>query len=403
MDMNKKNIRFLPHEYWSLGFYVRAVCGLRTTLRHDSLTLGKALRSFEEMLGRYLNKDYVVGVGSGSDAIYLALTALGIGRGSEVIAPANVCVAVVESVLRTGATLHFVDIDHDKYTINPRLVERAIGPRTKAVLCVHAYGLPADMGDLLSIGRRNDLYVVELCGQAFGATLNGLPVGSFGDVACFSFNPSKVLGGVGDGGAVATNNREVAERVRYLANHGRAFVGADAEYIGISSRLDTFNAQILTQKLGRIDRELKMRRESARYYRELVSSRFKVQMFPEGYCSSVQFFVLETPHRDRVRAILKEKGIETRIHYPLPYEMPAYRGHKQLKGIDSLPVTEEVAQRIMTLPFHNRFRRRDADYVAKCLFAALDEVSEVGQRSGVTNTEVQGEPLCRTRDEGGCI
>jgi len=212
-----------------------------------------------------------------------------------------------------------------------------------------------------------------LCGQGFGATLNGRSVGSFGDVACFSFNPSKILGGVGDGGAVVTNSVQIAEKVRRLANHGRAYVGANAENIGISSRLDTFNAVVLTQRLRRVDEELRKRRKIARYYRALLA-RCKLQAEPLGYQPSTQFFVIEISQRDRIRQALERRGILTKIHYPLPYRMPAYQACSRLKGMKSLVVTEKVAQRVMTLPFHNRFRRRDADYVASCVCAALDKV-----------------------------
>ncbi|TSA51209.1 erythromycin biosynthesis sensory transduction protein eryC1 [archaeon] len=365
------NIGFPSHEVWSCGLQARVLLGLRSTLRTDDLVLGKGLVAFEETLATYVGTEYAAAVGSGSDAIYLALRALEVKAGDEVVAPANVCVGVMESILRAGVSIHFADIDRDRYTLDACAVKKAISPRTKAVLCVHTYGLPSNMDELNAVARESDLRVIELCGQAFGATLNGRSVGTFGDVACFSFNPSKILGGVGDGGAVVTNSEQIAGKVRHLANHGRAYVGANAEYIGVSSRLDTFNALVLTHRLKRVNEELRKRRRIARYYRALLS-RFKLQAEPPGYQSSTQFFVIEIPQRDRVRQMLERQGISTKIHYALPYKMPAYHGCSLLKGMESLVVTEEVAQSIMTIPFHNRLRRREADYVAKCLSDALN-------------------------------
>jgi len=367
------NIGFPSHEVWSLGLQARVLLGLRGTLRTDDLVLGKSLGVLEETLATYVGTEYAAAVGSGSDAIYLALRALEVKAGDEVIAPANVCVAVIESILRTEVSIHFADIDRDTYTLDVCAVKKAISPRTKAVICVHAYGLPANMNELNTVARENDLRVIELCGQAFGATLNGRSVGSFGDVGCFSFNPSKILGGVGDGGAVVTNSEQIAERVRRLANHGRAYVGANAEYVGVSSRLDTFNALVLAHRLRRVNEALRKRRRIAQYYRALLAH-FKLQAEPPSFQSSTQFFVIEIPQRDRVRQTLGRQGILTKIHYPLPYKMPAYQGCRVLKGMQSLPITEEVAQRVMTLPFHNCFRRRDANYVARCLSDVLNKL-----------------------------
>jgi dTDP-4-amino-4,6-dideoxygalactose transaminase len=373
------NIGFPPSEVWSLGLQARVCLGLLSTLRGDNLVLGKSLEAFEERLAAYVGTEYAAAVGSGSDAIYLALLALDVKAGDEVIVPANVCVAVIESILRTGGTIHFADINRDTYTLDVSAVRKAISPQTKALLCVHTYGLPAEMNDLKAVAKEGGLQIIELCGQAFGATIEGRSVGSFGDAGCFSFNPSKILGGVGDGGAVVTNSASIDAKVRRLANHGRAYVGADAEYIGVSSRLDTFNSVVLTERLRQVNAELEKRRKIAQYYRGLLS-RFRLQVEPPGYKSSNQFLVIEVPQRELVRQILQRRGILTKIHYPLPYKMPAYQECNLLKGVKSLLITEEVAQRIMTLPFHNRFKRRDADYVGRCLSYSIDEIDALSEK-----------------------
>lgn len=389
--MQSTKVDFPSHEPWSLSLQARVLFGLQSTLRTDDLVLGKAVGLLEDALAKYVGTTHAALVGSGSDAIYLALRAIDVKAGDEIIAPANVCVAVIESILRTNAIIHFADIDRDCYTIDPQAVRNSISPHTRAVLCVHTYGLPANMSQLAAIARENELQVIELCGQAFGATLNGRSVGSFGDVGCYSFNPSKILGGVGDGGAVVTNSAHIAEKVKRLANHGRVRVGADAEYVGISSRLDTFNALVLLHRLRLVEGELRKRRRVARYYRELLSSRLRIQVEPPGYQSSVQFLVAEVSERDRVRESLSEQGVSTKVHYHLPYRMPAYRGCTALEGTDTLPVTEEVAQRILTLPFHNRLRKEEADYVARCLSVALGSTHSAKRRESAEEADAGSE------------
>lgn len=366
-------VNFRSQERWPVGLRIRLMGNLWQLWRKDKLVLGKAVENFERALAEYVGSHRIaITVGSGTDAIYLALCALGMGLDSEVIAPANVCVAVVESVLRTGATLRFVDIRPDTYTMDPAEVKKAINNRTQALLPVHTYGLPADIDELITLARENDLKIVELCGQAFGATLHGCPVGSFGDAACFSFNPSKILSGGGDGGAVLTPSPALAERIKRLRDHGRLFIGDDAEFPGISSRLDTLNARILIERLKYVTKELRRRRDMAAYYSSLLPPTIKKQTEPRQRNSVYQFFVVEIDNREQIRRALKMRGIETKVHYRLPYKMPGYQGSALLKGMESLKVTEEVGDKIMTLPFHTYFQKQDAKYVCQ----ALKEVQE---------------------------
>ena len=366
-------VDFRSQERWPVGLRIRLMGCLWRLWRKDKLVLGRAVEHFERALAEYVGGHRIaVTVGSGTDAIYLSLSALGIGPGSETIAPANVCVAVVESVLRTGATLRFVDIRPDTYTMDPAEVSKAINSRTQALLPVHTYGLPADIDEIGTLARENGLKIVELCGQAFGATFHGYPVGSFGDAACFSFNPSKILSGGGDGGAVLTPFPDLAERIRRIRDHGRLFIGDDAEFPGISSRLDTLNARILLERLRYITKELTRRRDMATYYRSLLPARIKRQSEPAQRNSVYQFLVVETDNREQIRSALKKRGIETKVHYRLPYKMPGYQGSTLLKGMESLKITEEVGNRIMTLPFYTYFRKQDAEYVCQTLTEVQD-------------------------------
>jgi dTDP-4-amino-4,6-dideoxygalactose transaminase len=247
--------------------------------------------------------------------------------------------------------LRFVDICAGTHTVCPKAIEAAVNSKTRAILPVHTYGLPADIADLRRIARDKDLYLVELCGQAFGAEFNAKPVGVFGHAACFSFNPTKLMGGIGDGGAVVTADPRLADKVRRLRNHGRLAVGDPVDFIGVLSRLDTYNARVLKNRLLQVDREIKRRRQLARQYHACLPNWCTPQTASPGKSHAYEHFVIEVKDRDTIRSKLQDCDIDTKIHYRLPYRMRGYKGHPLILGTGTLTETERAAQRVLTLPF----------------------------------------------------
>jgi len=345
-----------------------AIKTIHSVFQKGKLVLGEPLYEFEESLADYIGAPFAVGVGSGSDAIYLGLIASGVGTGDEVITVGNVCVAVVESILRTGASVRFVDINSSTYHIDTRKLKQTINACTKAILVVHAYGLPAPMEDVKEIVNDSSVKVFEACGQAFGARYQGKIVGSIGDVGCLSFNPGKILGGIGDGGAVTTKHENIAQKVRKLRDHGRKRVGAEAEYLGISSRLGTVNAAVLNTKLQYVDEWIKLRQKKADLYQDFLRPDIKFQTQPVDREGMYQFLVVEVKNRKKVIHQLKTNGIDVKIHYsPPPYEMKAYKDCDLISGIESLEVTNRVLKRILTLPLHRYLSEAEIKLVAELL------------------------------------
>lgn len=310
---------------------------------------GSDVEDFEHAWAAYCDRRYAVGVGNGTDALQLALQALGIGHGDEVIVPANTFVATAEAVVAAGAIPRFVDVDPDTLVVSAGLIEAAVTARTAAVIAVHLYGQPADMDAIGRVAQRAKLAVVEDAAQAHGATWRGRKAGSLADVGCFSFYPGKNLGAFGDAGAVVTDDSAIAERVRSLADHGRS---PRSKYIhdlvGVNSRLDALQAAVLLAKLVRLDAWNAARRRIAHLYRVgLAPTAVRPVKIAEGVCSAFHLFVIRTHDRDGLRAALASRHIATGIHYPLPC-------HKQ-SGLRSfadepLPVAEQAAQEILSLP-----------------------------------------------------
>jgi len=310
---------------------------------------GDEIHLFEREFAAYCGVRGAVGVGSGTDALTLALRALGVGAGDDVITVAHTFAATAEAIVAAGACPVFVDVRDDTLLIDGEQVERAVTPRTKAVIPVHLYGHVCDMDAIGEVARRRGLIVIEDAAQAHGARWKGRRVGGLGRVGCFSFFPAKNLGACGDAGAVVSDDEAVLARVRMLADHGRTEKNRH-EAVGVNSRLDALQASILRVKLRHLDRWNEARRSAAVRYRELLTDIGLV--LPQGAAGSEpvwHLFVIRTPGRDDLRRRLHASGIETGIHYPVPLHLQPAFSHLG-GGEGSLPVSEAAARSILSLP-----------------------------------------------------
>ncbi len=336
--------------------------------------LGPEVSAFEAEFAAYLGASHAVGVASGTDAVLLALRALGVGPGDEVITVAHTAVATVAAIALCGATPRFVDIDPATYTLDPGRLEAAITPRTRAVVPVHLYGAPADMPPILAIARAHGLLVVEDCAQAHGATTGGRRVGTLGDAAAFSFYPTKNLGALGDGGAVVTDRPEVAERLRLLRQYGwRERYVSDVE--GVNSRLDELQAAILRVRLRHLDAENAARRRlAARYDAALAGLPLGLPSARPDERAVYHLYVVAADKRDALAAHLAAQGIGTGVHYPVPiHRQPAYAHHGY--GSGSLPATEAAAARVLSLPMYPDLPEAAVDQVAAAVRSYFETAS----------------------------
>jgi len=343
---------------------------LRRVLDGGRYILGPEVRAFEAEFAGYLGLREGVGVASGTDAVELALRALGVGPGDVVYTVSHTAVATVVGVERTGATPVLVDVDAATYTMDPASLAAAIaadprpgGARPAAVVVVHLYGRPAAMPEVMGIARAAGLLVVEDCAQAHGARLDGRLAGTWGDVAAFSFYPTKNLGALGDGGLVATDDAGLAARARELREYGwrDRYVSAVP---GMNSRLDEVQAAVLRAKLPHLDEDNARRRTiAARYDARLAGSVVGRPTVGAGVDHVYHQYVVRTRHRDELIARLHERGISTAIHYPVPVHLqPAYAG--RLPQVVQLPVTERIAREILSLPIFASLSDDEVDRVA---------------------------------------
>ena len=344
---------------------------IRRVLDRGWYILGPEVEAFEAAFAAHHGVGHAVGVANGTDAIELALRAAGIGPGDEVITVAHTAVATVCAVERAGATPVLVDIDPNTYTMDPGAASSAITARTRALLPVHIYGHPADLPALVALADRHGLALIEDCAQAHGARLGGKLVGTFGASGAFSFYPTKNLGAYGDGGAVITDNPDLAARLRRLRNYGQAERGVHRER-GINSRLDELQAAILGVKLGHLDEHNAARRELVSRYREALGGSGVALPIEDGRGLDVlhayHLFAVRHPERDRLRASLSSRGVGTLVHYPVPvHRQPAYADLGYGEG--SLPVTERVASEVVSLPLYVGLGREDVDAVARAIAA----------------------------------
>ena len=333
--------------------------------------LGPEVSAFESEFAAYLGVEHAVGVASGTDAVLLALRALGIGPGDEVITVAHTAVATVAAIELAGATPRLVDINPTTYTLDPAQLAAAIRPRTRAIVPVHLYGAPADMDAVLAVARAHALPVVEDCAQAHGARYRGQMVGTLGDAAAFSFYPTKNLGALGDGGAVATNRPEVAERLRLLRQYGwrERYV---SDVAGTNSRLDELQAAILRVRLRHLDAENAVRRWlAARYDAALAGLPIARPAARPDDGPVYHLYVIRAAARDALAEHLRARGIGTAVHYPVPvHRQPAY-AHLGY-GPGSLPATEAAAAEVLSLPMYPDLTEESVDAVVAAIKEYLD-------------------------------
>jgi len=326
--------------------------------------MGPQVEEFEAGFASLCKTPYALGVNSGTDALFLALKALGIGSGDDVITAPNSFIATTGAIVAAGARPVFVDVGPD-YNMDVNLIESAIAPQTKAILPVHLTGFPADMPAIMDIARKRNLYVVEDAAQAVSASIHDKPVGSFGDVGCFSLHPLKNLNACGDAGALTTKSKEIYDKIKMLRNHGLKNRD-EIDCFGYNSRMDTIQAVVATHGLGKIEEITANRRENARLYDDALAHLAPDLLFPEkknGFNPVYHTYVVKVKNRAELRSHLEKNGVETKVHYPVPnhLQQPCARlGHK--KG--DFPVCEQQSESIVSLPIHQSLSKDQIFYVS---------------------------------------
>jgi len=331
--------------------------------------LGDQVAAFEQSFAEYCGAQHGIGLGNGTEALHLALRALGIGPGDEVITAANTFVATALAIAYVGATPVLVDCDPDDYLIDVELIEQAITPRTKAIVPVHLYGQPADMDAILEIAARHGLPVVQDACQAHGAKIGDKRLGALGTAACYSFYPSKNLGAYGDGGMVVTNDDALAERIRMLRNYGQRTKN-NYEMLGYNSRLDTLQASILAVKLRYLTAANEGRRAAARKYAEMLAGMPDLVLPVEraGVSHVYHLYVVQHSQRDELMAHLQQHGVQCGIHYPTPiHRIKAFEGCRTVP--EGAPVATQAAGRILSLPMFPELTDEQIERVAEVLAA----------------------------------
>lgn len=349
---------------------VKAVAG---AVRNKRLSQGKCVEKFEKAFSDYLKSSQALAVVNGTAALHLALLAVGVEPGNEVIVPSFTFVASSNCVLYVGAKPVFVDIDPRTFNIDPQKIEKAISPKTKAIVVVHYAGQPADLDPILKIAEKHCLPVIEDAAEAHGAMYRNRMAGSIGCVGCFSFYPNKNMT-TGEGGMIVTNSRTISEKICLLRSHGQ-----DSRYhhvmIGYNYRMTDILAALGLAQLRKLDWILRKKQEVAKYYDQLLSSEEDIQTpyIIQDATHAYMFYTVKFRSesiRDRVMQHLGKKGVETRVAFPPVHLQPCYRslyGYKE----DYLPITEDCAKRVLSLPIYPHIRKEDQDFVAKTVFEAI--------------------------------
>ncbi|MBF0522057.1 MAG: DegT/DnrJ/EryC1/StrS family aminotransferase [Candidatus Omnitrophica bacterium] len=349
--------------------------GLKEVFEKGSFILGPQVKSFEENFAKYCESKYGIGVNSGTDALYLALGALHVGPGDEVILPSFTFIATALCVSYTGAKPVFVDVEDETYNMDSKKLEAAITKKTKVIMPVHLYGQAGNIEEICAIAKKHGITVVEDAAQAHGARYQGKRIGSLGKVSCFSFYPTKGLGGFGDGGMIVTSDDDVNTLARMLRDYGRTG-RYDHKIKGFNSRLDTVQAVVLDAKLKYLDEWNAMRNKMGVYYCELLKNVDGViaPKMKEGRTHTFQTFAVRIlKNRDQVVDKLKEKGVSALIHYPIPIHLQeAYKDAGYKRG--DLPVSERISDEILSLPMFPHITKEQVEYVCESLKEVVKKI-----------------------------
>jgi dTDP-4-amino-4,6-dideoxygalactose transaminase len=376
-QLNNINMEAVPYLDLQTQYHAlrsELLTALEEICESTSFVQGPATSEFEAKFADYCGVEHCVSLNSGTSALHLALRCLDVGPGDEVITVSMTFIATAWAISYVGATPVFVDIDPVRRTMNPENLEAAITPRTKVIIPVHLYGMPADMNRINAIAERHRLPVIEDAAQAHGAKYRGKRVGQFGRIACFSFYPSKNLGAYGEGGALITNDASTAQRARSLRDQAQKQKYFHDE-IGYNYRMDSFQAAVLSIKLKHLDAWNAARIDRARYYTDLLNnSSYKLPAHLSDSESVWHCYVIETPERDRVRSALQDFGIQAAVHYPLPIHLQKAYAHLGYHPGD-LPVTEALCERCLSLPIYPELSKEKISRVASVLLNLEKSVS----------------------------
>jgi len=334
-------------------------------LNRGSFIDGKEVENFESNFSNYIGTNFGLGVNSGSDAIFMAIKALDIGYGDEVITVSHTFISTVDGISRNKAMPVFVDIDPDTFCIDTSKIESKITERTRAIIVVHLYGNPVDMDPILKIAKKNDLFVIEDCAQAHGAKYKGNKVGSFGDISCFSFYPVKNLGAYGDGGFVALNDEYLFEKLKMMHNYGQSQKNHH-DFVGMNSRLDEIQAAILNVKLGYLDHWNNIRKKLANIYNKLLDdSLYNIPMVKEYANPIYHIYVICSNEREDVKDYLLKNGVQSMIHYPIPVHKQ--KAYSYLGYQDNLQITEKICNEILSLPMNPWLKNNEVELICEIL------------------------------------
>jgi dTDP-4-amino-4,6-dideoxygalactose transaminase len=355
-------VKFLDLKSQYQGIKPEIDKAIQSVIESSAFIGGKHVAQFEDSFSNYVGAGYCIGVGNGTDALEIAIEALDMPIGSEIIVPANSFIASSEAVTRSGHRVVFVDIDTESYVISIEDLKERITPKTKAIMAVHLYGHPCDMDELAKIAKEYNLYIIEDCAQAHGAEYKGKRVGGVGDIATFSFYPGKNLGAYGDGGAITTNNLELSAQCRKISNHGRT-AKYDHDFEGRNSRLDSLQAAILNVKLKYLDGWIDKRIQVAdKYLLELdgvedIALPVKQDWAKQAY----HLFVIRTNRRDELKSYLTEKDIQTGIHYPI--SLPKLKAYQYTKQANDQMFANASDTSLLSLPIGEHLTDQDIAHV----------------------------------------
>lgn len=361
-----QKIRFLDLKGQHQQIKVKMFEAFEKVYENTSFSGGTTVEEFEKHFAHFCHTRYALGVNSGTSALHLAMVALGIGAGDEVVIPANTFIATAWAVSYTGATPVFVDCTSDTWQIDPSKIEEKLSPKTKAIIGVHLFGQPFNIKAVASICKKHQLLMIEDAAQAMGARYNGTPVGGFGEIACFSFYPGKNLGACGEGGGITTNNKTYYDHIKSLRNHG-SLKRYYHDELGFNMRMGGLEAASLNVKIEYLPAWNKRRREIAgQYQKRITNSKIKMQAQPDWAESVYHLFVIITENREDLMKYLNDRNIFPGMHYPVPCHLQKAYGHLKYKEGDC-PNAENLANHCLSLPMYAELTDENVDYIIEVL------------------------------------